>query len=74
MEKFNFILDDDDIEKYVEIAIESFCSNSGQACVATTKLLIKKSLLNNFVCLLINKLKKLKILKSLRTDYDKRSV
>lgn len=54
------ILDDDDIEKYVEIAIESFCSNSGQACVATTKLLIKKSLLNNFVCLLINKLKKIK--------------
>lgn len=58
------ILDDKNINKYIGIVIESFCSNSGQACVATTKLLIKKSLLSKFTSLLIKRLKKIKNFKT----------
>lgn len=59
------ILDDKNINKYIKIVIDSFCANSGQACVATTKLLVKKSLSNVFVNLLIKKLKKIRNFKKI---------
>ena len=48
------ILNDADLKKSASIAIDSFCLNTGQCCVATTKLIIEKKILKKkFVKILI---------------------
>ena len=51
------ILNDADLKKSASIAIDSFCLNTGQCCVATTKLIIEKNIKKKFVKILIKKLK-----------------
>ena len=55
-EKFNYYFEYADLKKSV-YAIDSFCLNTGQCCVATTKLIIEKNIKKKFVKILIKKLK-----------------
>ena len=59
------ILEDANIKKAVKICIESFCSNSGQACVATTKLILNNKIKIKFIEKLKLELKKIKNFKKI---------
>ena len=58
------IMKDADINKSVDIVIKSFCANSGQACVMTSKLLIDEKIKKIFINKLIQRLKLIKNFKS----------
>lgn len=53
------ILNDANLEKAASIAIDSFCLNTGQCCVATTKLIVEKKIKKKFIKILIKKLKEI---------------
>ncbi len=60
------VFNDADIDNSVKIVIKSFTANAGQACVATSRLLIQKKIKKIFINKLI---KKLKIIKSKKNLY-----
>lgn len=59
------ILSDANINKSVDITIKSFLANAGQACVATSKLFVHKSIKDIFIQKLIMKLNTFKNFKNI---------
>ncbi len=59
------VFSDANLKKTVKIVIKSFTANAGQACVATSRLLIDEKIKKNFIKKLIDELNKLKSIRSL---------
>jgi len=59
------VMSDANIKKAVDITINSFCSNSGQACVATSKLVLDKKIKTAFIKELKKKLHSIKDFKKI---------
>ena len=51
------VFNDADIDNSVKIVIKSFTANAGQACVATSRLLIQKKIKKIFINKLIKKIR-----------------
>ncbi|WP_242218893.1 NAD-dependent succinate-semialdehyde dehydrogenase [Bacillus cereus group sp. BfR-BA-01380] len=64
------IFKDADINKAAEDIIETKFRNAGQTCTSVNRLYIEETIADEFIQLLVTKLKKLKIGNGLSNDYD----